>query len=869
MESQSPLSAYQTPVAPVGSRLPQPLVYLLLTLIIALLVAGSLSWVRQNITLVGRDAAGHLERSVVAADALATPGVRGFFTALTLTDDYRPPLLYLLSVPFYRIFGPGMDSAQFLNVALLAVLLALTFPLARPLLGDGWALVAVLLTGLLPMIASMSRLYYMENLLTALLLLTILALLRSQGFHQRGWSLLWGISLGLALLTKWTAPIYLALPVLYVLWRAGWNLPVGTPQAVGLVVWPRAPTAIASMLRRSLTHWRRWGMALLIALVLVALWWWPNRALADEFLLGPWLPLLWFVLWSVTIYSLLLPPAPWTNLVSATLLAASIASLWYFPQIDFTSRLSDVAFGTDRGTQAALDLTRLSNYTRYFGYWFSHHMGLLATLIIVPAALGGWLLRWRLGAQASAQTTISAAPPVIAPATVYWLLLLSGYLCLALIAQANPRNLNVLLPFIAILLVAGVRTYPRPVAVGLAALWIGVLGLQWSIYTFDRFAPLYDRTPALWVHGDYLAWPATGSSDPGFWIQPDVLATIGNPPDEPASFGMLSDAWELHRGSFRYLISAEHRNIDLMALTESDSRGWSDLLANQWVLVKTGDNSTVKPAGQQVIARVLGGDPLFHLLYAEVKRYALPNGEEAILYHRAAGPAHPYEYPVVLIETQPLAETLNRFWRTGATLYVGNPDTATWVGIHDLKADRIVMPAAGDSVASVLAGVHGTIFALTRYDTAEVQDWLFANGYAAVEVGDHEFHLTIVGRPDQPLASLPPQSRWTDVEITDVRSLATTHAGAVLPVELSATGLVDGTRKLSLRLVDAGGTVVAQQDRTVEPAFRYGLLIPPDAPPGEYSLAGILYDPATVEPIPDTTGNELATLATITVDPTP
>jgi hypothetical protein len=858
MESLSPLSADQAHVAPPAPRLPQPLVYLLLTLIIALFVAGSLAWIRQNITLVGRDAAGHLERSVVAADALTTPGVRGLFAALTLTDDYRPPLLYLLSVPFYWLFGPGMDSALFVNVALLALLLALTFPLARPVLGDGWALVAVLLVGLLPMIAAMSRLYYMENLLTTLLLLNVLALLRGQGFRRRGWSLLWGISLGLALLTKWTTPIYLILPMLYVLWRSGWTFSAPTAQPVGFVAWPSVHPSLGSTLLRSLAHGRRWGIALLLALLLVAVWWWPNRELADEFLLGAWLPVLWFALFGVTIYSLLLPPGPWINLISATLLAAAIASLWYFPQIDFTTRLTDVAFGTDRGTQAALDLTRLSNYTRYFGYWFSHHMGLLATLIIVPAAFWGWFRRWRAGAQ-------GIGSPAVSSVTVFGLLLLSGYLFLTLIAQANPRNLNVLLPFIAILLVAGLRTLTWPLAVALAALWIAVLGLQWSIYTFDRLAPIYARTPALWVHGDYLAWPATGSSDPGYWIQPDVLATIGDPPDEPASFGMLSDAWELHRGSFRYLIAAEHRNIDLMALTESDSRGWSDLLANQWVLVKTGDNSTVKPAGQGVIARLLGGDPLFHLLYAEVKRYALPNGEAAILYHRAAGPAHPYEYPVVLIETQPLAETLNRFWSPGATLYVGNPDTATWVGIHDLKADRILMPKEGQSPAAVLAGVQGTIFALTRYDTAEVQDWLFANGYAAVEVGDHEFHLTIVGRPDQPLAALPLQHGWSDVEIHELRSLASSRPGVVLPVELGATGLVDGTRKLSLRLVDPAGTVVAQQDRTVEPTFRYGLLIPPDAMPGAYSLAGVLYDPATLQPILNKAGAELAPLATVTI----
>src|SRR5262245_38680616 len=93
----------------VRSRL---LVYLCLALIISGLVAGSLYWIGHNVTLVGRDAAGHLERSVVANDTLDTFSLRSLFRAVTLTDDYRPPLLYLLTVPFYRLAGGDMDAAQ-------------------------------------------------------------------------------------------------------------------------------------------------------------------------------------------------------------------------------------------------------------------------------------------------------------------------------------------------------------------------------------------------------------------------------------------------------------------------------------------------------------------------------------------------------------------------------------------------------------------------------------------------------------------------------------------------------------------------------------------------------------------------------------
>jgi 4-amino-4-deoxy-L-arabinose transferase-like glycosyltransferase len=79
------------------------------------------------------------------------------------------------------------------------------------------ALLATAVTAFLPILMGMSRLYYTENFLTTVLLLNLLALVKSGGFQRRGWALVWGITLGLALLVKWTAPIYIVLPTLFVL----------------------------------------------------------------------------------------------------------------------------------------------------------------------------------------------------------------------------------------------------------------------------------------------------------------------------------------------------------------------------------------------------------------------------------------------------------------------------------------------------------------------------------------------------------------------------------------------------------------------------------------------------------------------------
>ena len=817
------------------------LVWLSLAGIIGLNILGSLYWISRNVVLVGRDSGGHLERTLKAAALIEHPTIQTPFRLLTL-HDYRPPLLYIATQPFYWLFGKSMDSAQLVNIALYSLVLLLTFLLGRKIVGERAALFATLLTGLLPMMPAMSRLFYMEHLLTSMLLLNLLALISSDGFRSRRWSLVWGVSLGLAMLTKWTTPVYLLLPTLWVLWRADF--------------FRRQWTA----LRRPRIAWGRLGAAVVVAVAITALWYLPNRVDAQEMLLGDGMALLWVLLLTALFYVMRMEAGLLTNAWTGLLLGAAIASLWYFPRIDFLVRLTDVAFGTDRGNQDAVNLLRLENYTRYFRFWVEQQMGPLASLLILPPALWAWLRRlpgWR-----------TARPGVV----ILWLTLLSTYLLLMFLAQATARNLVPLVPIVAILLADSLRDYARPLAIALGVIWVAVLGVQWSIYTFDAMAPFQACTAALWSSGDYMAWPATGSTDSGFFIQPQVLAAIGDPEGDPASFGMLVDSREIHRGSFRYMIGAGDLNIALTALSEPETGSWSDMLANQWVLVKDGDPGDIQGPGLTVLARILQGDPLFDLLYDEVARYPLPNGETAILYHRAQGPAHPEKFPVVLIETQGIADAINKLWSDHATLYFSDADVATWVGIHDLVADRILMPREpGESVETLLDdSVTGTILTATRYDTAQVQEWLRSNSYFVAEIGDGEFKLSIFGRPDRPLQPLPVQTSWDAVTVTELKSLSPVAPGEVLPVEMTTTITAEADApaklKMSVRLVDANGDAIAQRDVTVADHMSLALLVPPDASPGEYTLGAVLYDPATLTPIPDVAGEELGRLATVEVN---
>ncbi|MCX6043708.1 MAG: glycosyltransferase family 39 protein [Chloroflexi bacterium] len=811
-----------------------------LTLLVIMLgnVAGSIYWIRRNVVPLGHDTAGHLERTLDIAHLLAHPTWQTLFQTITF-HDLRPPIMYIFAQPFYWLFGYSAQSATLANVALLALILWLTFEF-----GQRWATVnvglfAALLAGLFPMLAAMSRLFYLDNLVAALVLLNLLALLRCEAFGRRGWSLVWGLSLGLGMLAKWPYPIHILLPALFVLWQANFF-----PQQ-----WQAS--------RKWQIDWRSLGLALLLAVVLVAVWYLPNRAYArqEAMILGDALAPIWVVLLTPLLYALLRPTSRLTNVWAGGLLAVTIASLWYAPRIDFMNYLADAAFGSYGGNYQSADPLRFYNYIRYWDYLRVNHLGLLATVLLLPLGLWPWVARWRGWRTARLGSWL------------LWGSVLSTYLVLSFLSQDGERNLVPMLPLLALFLADGLRDYPRRLVMPLAVVWVLVLATQWTLYTFDGMETLYKRTAVLWASGEFLARPASGLTDPMNWIEPDVLQRIGNPKDEAASFGVLVDSPELHRGQFRYLINKDKLNIDLMALTENDSRGWSDLLANRWILVKDGDNSHVKEPGAQVVQRVLRGDPLFRLLYKEVKRYPLSTGETAYLYQRTEGPGHPYEYPVVLIATSKIAELANQAWSKGATLYLSNADLATWVGIHDLKADQIVMPTTDPpALNKLLDAAKGTIMAITRYDTAPVQDYLRATSYAtAQETTSGEFTLAIFGRPTRPLQTLPIQSKWGGVQIIQLQTLATLYPGEVLPVKMNATGRVDGSLKLSARLVNGAGQVVAQNDQTLREQLSFGLFLPPDAPPGPYALAAVLYDPATLAPLKDRAGNDMATITPIDI----
>jgi len=108
-------------------------------------------------------------------------------------------------------------------------------------------------------------------------------------------------------------------------------------------------------------------------------------------------------------------------------------------------------------------------------------------------------------------------------------------------------------------------------------------------------------------------------------------------------------------------------------------------------------------------------------------------------------------------------------------------------------------------------------------------------------------------------------ANWGNVRLTKLQYKPGLKPGQTLFVEMMAEGQVEGSLKLSARLVDSTGKTMAQIDQNLTAAMRFDLDLPTDASLGTYTLSAVVYDPVTLNPIPDQEGNFSTILSTVDV----
>jgi Dolichyl-phosphate-mannose-protein mannosyltransferase len=244
-------------------------VYVLLAFLFVALAATNYLWLSYDQVPPDWDESVHMVTSMryhrILDDAVHHPDFSGHGIKETLrqlvdvSSFVYPPLVTFTGGLLIFIAGNLMDALAMTNIPFLAILSVSVFQIGKRIADERTGLLSVLMILLYPLVFGLTRVPMLDFALLAMTALSVYLLLYSDFFTHRTYTILFGLSLGLGMLTK---PIFLN----YML------IPVG--RMVGYCVRERVCGELASK-----ELWRRglWALsALLLGVLIAGLWYGPH-----------------------------------------------------------------------------------------------------------------------------------------------------------------------------------------------------------------------------------------------------------------------------------------------------------------------------------------------------------------------------------------------------------------------------------------------------------------------------------------------------------------------------------------------------------------------------------------------------------------
>ncbi|MFN2291104.1 MAG: ArnT family glycosyltransferase [Anaerolineae bacterium] len=844
-------------------------------------------WLAVNVTSTGWDKPRHLARSLNYARMLEPVTIQSLFGVM-ISDPVRPPLFPASATIAYRLFGWNADVATMINILYMAIALAATYGLGRhwgsATKGHRLGLVSVLVLGSFPMFYAMSRYFYLEFALMAMVTLTLFLLLATEGFQRRGLSILFGLSLGLGLLTKRTFAVFVVGPIGVVILGSG-LLPL---------LWRR-------LRQRPRIYWKTALVALIGGLVLVALWYLPNRQAVRGLVLGDALFFIWWILAALTIYFVGLPSARLSNALSAVFLAASLASTWYLARIEFLERVALYGYGVDDPRGRTLRLDNINTYLYYIRKLGNEHTSfpifVLLLIVVVVAGIVTWRRRGSLG-RLVRQIRLDGWAVLAWVGGAYALFTFSIY--------QETRAFTPALPAIALIFAAALFALPwRRIRWAVLTLVL-VFGLvQFFVLSYEpvqqwlapqTFAlPGWGRTSSF-AQGVYIQLPDEGQTDRGYWIEPDVLRRMEQHRLETGkdlhSLGMLVNTTQINAGPFNYLILTEYPELRVESLIArfDETSPYRRLFGHDYVAVKR-DNAGANPAQQQVIDNILDDPPeLFARAFELETTYHLPDGDTVSLY-RQRHPL-PADYPAEYITH--LAAQMGQQASEGDAILLTPPQLVyTFLSEYTGTAEVYLAPETEGELEDITAS-HQRIFLVIGDPAAGEaqalsQEWLNRHAFFARHQWADSLQVLTYGTVEGQPATTPNQEisavLGDQIELLGIDLPATNwQAGQIVPLSLFWQRLeeIDSDYGVFVHLVDGAGQLVAQtdsppvggslptsswqQDEII--VDRHGLPLPAELGPGHYELRVGMVDPSTGDrlPVVDRQGQRLDSVVAGTLE---
>jgi 4-amino-4-deoxy-L-arabinose transferase-like glycosyltransferase/DNA-binding beta-propeller fold protein YncE len=236
----------------------------------AALVAANARWLALDALppFPGGDPARHAAESAQIFRILSTAphGLDALWRIAKAHTEY-PPLVALVNAAAYGRFGLPVANhdvsraAGRYNALFLLILLASVYGIAAGIGGWGAGLLATFLVATYPLIFSQARYFMLDMPVAAMAAFSVLLLIHTRAFQNSFWSLVFGVSLGLGMLTKQSFGLFLVGPTLLAAVGGVTSLRRGT-----------GPSA-ARVEAASLVRWAANGLLVCGAFVATAGWW--------------------------------------------------------------------------------------------------------------------------------------------------------------------------------------------------------------------------------------------------------------------------------------------------------------------------------------------------------------------------------------------------------------------------------------------------------------------------------------------------------------------------------------------------------------------------------------------------------------------
>jgi 4-amino-4-deoxy-L-arabinose transferase-like glycosyltransferase len=195
--------------------LDQPKAWLVLAVLSLFFLGTTFLWLRLDRSPPTWDDSYYLTNSLVMYDALTDGGLPGYARQFLTIMAIKPPLIAILPTPVYLIAGRKPRAALLVNLAALLILFATLYRLGQRYASRRAGAIAVCIAGTMPIVYGLSRWYLVECGLTAIVCVAIALIAAWEDTSGLWRAFLLGVTCGLGLLMKFSFPVYVLIPLLY------------------------------------------------------------------------------------------------------------------------------------------------------------------------------------------------------------------------------------------------------------------------------------------------------------------------------------------------------------------------------------------------------------------------------------------------------------------------------------------------------------------------------------------------------------------------------------------------------------------------------------------------------------------------------